>query len=115
MHSQLYLTGQLVADPELLQTKKGKLIVKLLLETEFIRQTTQGDFQPETVILPVNFFSREAEAVKDCRKGDFLTVGCHLYGTEFRATDGVVNHGVKIIADQVLQRATHQKEVYDGL
>jgi hypothetical protein len=42
--------------------------------------------------------------VKDCRKGDFLTVGCHLYGTEFRPPDGTVNHGVKIIADRILQR-----------
>ena len=110
MHSQLYLTGQLAADPELLQTKKGKLIVKLLLETEFIRQTTQGDFQPETVILPVNFFSREAEVVKDCRKGDFLVVGCHLYGTQFKVSDGIVKHGVQIIADHILQAPAIQKE-----
>ena len=115
MHSQLYLHGQLADDPEFSQTKKGNLIVKLLLETEFVRETTKGNFQAESVTLPVSIFSREAEAVKDCRKGDFLVIGCHLYGTEFRPSDGIVKHGVQIIADQILQVAPRQREAYDGL
>ena len=112
MHSQLYLSGRLAADPEFSQTKKGNLIVKSLLETQFVRETTKGNFQSESVILPVSFFSREAEPVKDCRRGDFVVIGCHLYGTKFRAPDGTVNHGVKIIADHVLHGAIHQEAAY---
>jgi single-stranded DNA-binding protein len=112
MQSQLYLTGKLVAQPELLQTKNGKTLVRLLLETELVRPTVQGGFQAEAVILPVSFFSREAETVKDCHRGDSLAVGVHLYGTEFKAPNGVVKRGVQIIADQILQGEALQKESY---
>ena len=112
MHSQLYLSGRLAAEPELRRTQKGTLIVKLLLETEFVRETTQGNFQPEGVTLPISFFSREADAVKDCQTGDYLVVGCHLYGTEFKAPDGTVKRGVQITADQVLQVTMRREGAY---
>jgi len=71
MHSQLYLSGRLAINPKLTQTKKGRLWVRLLLETELVRTSGQG-FQSETVVLPISLFSREAEAVKDLRSGDVL-------------------------------------------
>ena len=74
----------------------------MLLETELIRATSQG-IQSETVILPVSLFSREAEAVKDLRRGDPLTVGVHLYGTKFEGLDGAVKHGCQVVADEVLR------------
>src|SRR5215472_14025564 len=112
MHCQLYLSGRLAVDPEILRTRKDKLMVKVILETELVRPTTEGNYQSESVTLPVSFFNREAEAVRDCRRGDYLAVGCHLYGTEFKAPDGTVKRGVQIIADQILQGAAHQKEAY---
>jgi single-stranded DNA-binding protein len=116
MHSQIYLTGRLAVDPELRRTKKDKLMVKLLLETELVRPAAQGGFQSKSVTLPVSFFSREADAVKDCQHGDYLVIGCHLYGAEFKAPDRTVKHGVQITVDQILQGATRQKgEVYDGV
>jgi single-stranded DNA-binding protein len=113
MQAQIYLSGRLVAQPELSHTKKGKLTVKLLFETELVRPTAQGGFQAEAVTLPVSFFSREAEAVKDCQRGDYLVIGAHLYGTRFEAPDGSVKHGVQVVADQLLQRTTCMKEVYN--
>ena len=111
MHSQLYLCGRVAAVPELSTTKKGKPMVRILLETELVRATTPGNYQSESVPLPVSFFSREAEIVRDCQKGDFITIGCHLYGSRFEATDGTIKHGVHIIADQVLQGARSPKEL----
>jgi hypothetical protein len=87
MHSQLYLSGRLAVDPEILRTRKDKLMVKVILETELVPPTTEGNYQSESVTLPVSFFTRETEAVRDCRRGDYLAVGCHLYGTEFKAPD----------------------------
>jgi single-stranded DNA-binding protein len=113
MQSQIYLSDRLVAQAELSQNKKGKLIVKLLLETELVRPTTQGAFQAEAVTIPVSFFSREAEAVRECQPGDYLVIGAHLYGTRFEAPDGSVKRGVQIVADQILQRANRMKEVYN--
>jgi single-stranded DNA-binding protein len=105
VHSQLYLSGRLSANPELAQTKKGKLWIRLLLETELVRTSGQG-IQSETVVLPISLFSREAEAVKDLRSGDVLMVGCHLYGTKFEGSDGAVKHGCQIVTDEVLRAGT---------
>lgn len=105
MHSQLYLTGLLVGEPELSQTKKGHLQVKILLETELVRNSS-GSLQSETVVLPISLFGREAETIKDLRKGDFLAIGAHLYGTRYEAPDGRVSHGVKIVADGLLSTRT---------
>ena len=112
MQSQIYLSGRLVAQPELLQTKNGELMVRVLLEIELVRPAAQGGFQAEGVVLPVSFLRREAEAVRECQRRDSLVVGAHLYGTEFKAPDGTVKRGVQIIADQVLQGATRNEETY---
>jgi hypothetical protein len=87
-------------------------MVRILLETELVRATTPGNYQSESVTLPVSFFSREAEEVRDAQPGDYLVIGAHLYGTRFEASDGGIRHGVQIIADRILQGLTHQKETY---
>jgi len=101
MHSQLYLSGRLAGNPDLSQTRKGKLLVKLVLETSLIRETRPGDVQTESVNLPITLFSLPAEQVKDLQKGDPLIIGAHLYGTEFQTADRAIKRGVQIIADAV--------------
>jgi len=101
MHSQLYLSGRLAVNPEVFATKKNKPWIKLLLETRLVRETSPGQFQSESVILPVSFFSREAE-VKGLRRGDPLTVGVHLYGTRFESDSGT-KYGCQLLADQVFE------------
>jgi single-stranded DNA-binding protein len=100
LQSQLYLTGRLAGPPELGTTKKGKLWVKLLVETELVRQTQPGEFQTESVTVPISFFSRPAEQVKNLTSGATITVGAHLYGTKFE-NGGVTKHGVQLVADAV--------------
>jgi single-stranded DNA-binding protein len=90
MHSQLYLCGRLIGNPELGRTKKGKLWVKVLLETQLVRETRPEEIQSESVVLPISFFSAPAESVKDLKAGDALTVGGHLYGSEFKTDFGTV-------------------------
>ena len=101
MISQLYLTGRLAAAPEISQTKKGTLQVKILLATELVRNNS-GEFKAESVILPIACYSREAEALKELVQGDFLTVGTHLYGTRYEAPNGKVSHGVRLVVDAIL-------------
>jgi single-stranded DNA-binding protein len=109
MHCQLYLSGGLATTPELLQTKKGKLMVKLVMATALVRETRPSEYQTEEVTLPVTFFAGPAEAVKDLHKGAALTVGCHLYGTEFN-NEGVIKRGVQIIADVVFMPRTCSRD-----
>ena len=101
MISQLYLTGRLNSEPEIAQTKKGRTYARILLETEQIRSGPNGS-QSETITLPVVLFSRQAEAIQSSRKGDTVTIRCHLNGTRFETLDGTVKHGVQLIADTVL-------------
>jgi single-stranded DNA-binding protein len=102
MHSQLYLAGRLVAFPETAITKNGKDWIRLLLETQLVREVRAGELQTESVILPISCFSREAQAVKHLQRGDPLTVGCHLYGTKFRTPDGHTKYGLQLVADVIL-------------
>jgi single-stranded DNA-binding protein len=100
MTSQIYLRGRLSDNPELSQTKNGKLRVKILLSTQLLREKPPGEVQSESITLPVTFFSSPAEVVKELKRGAEITVGAHLYGTEFQ--DGnTVRHGVQITADVV--------------
>jgi single-stranded DNA-binding protein len=101
MISQLYLTGRLNGEPEIAQTKKGKPYARILVETEQIRSGPNGS-QSETITLPVVLFGRQAEAIRSSRKGDTVTIGCHLNGTRFETHEGTVKHGVQLIADSVL-------------
>jgi hypothetical protein len=99
-------------NPEIGATKKGRLWVKLLLATELVRSDGRsGGFQAESVLLPVSFFSLEAEAVRDLKAGDPLVVGCHLYGTRFESDAGI-KHGVSIIADTVLKSLASREEAH---
>jgi single-stranded DNA-binding protein len=104
--AQLYLQGRLLSNPEISETKKGRLMVRLLLATQLVRETRPGEYQTESVTLPVLFFSQPAEQVKTLKARDTLTVGAHLYGTKFESADGSVKHGVQIIADTVFFNGT---------
>jgi hypothetical protein len=101
MASQIYLDARVASNPESSQTKKGGLMIRMLVETVLVREHRPGDHQSETVTLPVTFFARAAEAVKNLRTGDLLIIGAHLYGSEFRSSEGSIKRGVKIVADAV--------------
>ena len=102
MTSQIYLHGRLSDNPELLQTKKGTLMVRILLSTQLLRETRPGEIQTEIITLPVKFFSYPAEQVKELKRGDELTIGAHLYGTKFENGD-TVRHGISLVADVVFR------------
>jgi single-stranded DNA-binding protein len=101
MHCQLYLSGRLTDNPEIGETKKGRLWVKLLVEADLVRETKPGEFQSENIILPVSCFSEPAETAKALQRGDQLTIGGHLYGTEFKPEGGMVKRGIQLVADYV--------------
>ena len=108
IQSQLYLQCRLAGNPEILETKTGKPMVQLLLVTQSVRESRPGEYQSESVTLPVLFFSGPAEQVKALKAGDQLSVGCHLYGTRFEGAEGT-KHGVKIVADAVFI-ANHERK-----
>jgi single-stranded DNA-binding protein len=108
MIGQIYLSGRLSGDPEFSETRKGKPLARILLEADQVRATPTGP-SVEPVTAPVILFSRQAEAIRSLRKGDFVTLSCHLNGTRFATPEGGVKHGLQLIADSVLW----EKEAYD--
>ena len=99
MTSQLYLSGTVASEPLVGETRKGRLMVRVLIKTDLVRETRPAELQSEQLTLPVTFFSTPAEIAKNLRLGDPITIGAHLYGTEFHNSDGAVKHGVQLIAD----------------
>jgi hypothetical protein len=103
MHSQLYISGKVAAAPATCVSKNGKEWIRLLVETRLIREPARGEFQEESVLLPLSCFSQEAVAVKHVQRGDWLVVGCHLYGTKYRSPDGqTTKYGLQLVADVIL-------------
>jgi hypothetical protein len=115
MHSQLYLSGRHLTNPEIGTTKKGHPWIKLLLETELVKGDGHSGLSAETLIVPLSCFGRQAEAVKDLKTGNTLTTDCHLYGTKYEGQDGT-KHGIQLVADAVyLDRKPPPKPLEDLL
>jgi len=103
VHSQIYLSGILASEPEVGTTRKGdKLLVKLLLETELVRQVRPNEFQAESMLVPLSCFAWPAEVARSLHRGDSVLVGAHLYGTEFKTDDGTIRRGISLVADSVV-------------
>src|SRR5215471_776966 len=100
MHSQLYFSGRLVSGPAIASTRKGAPWTRLLMETELVKSDGRGGLAQETIIVPVNCFGHQAEAVRDLREGDALTIGARLHGTKFEG-EGGTKYGVQLVADAV--------------
>jgi single-stranded DNA-binding protein len=98
--SSLTLLGT-VAEIEQSTTKNGKPWTKLLLEVKRYRQTTDTSGQDEVTFIPVNLFSKLADAAHEfLRVGDAVAISARVSGTEFsdRQT-GKVKRGVTLTAD----------------
>ena len=100
--SQIHIRGKLISEPEIGRTKKDKLLVRLLVEVELVRQPLPGEFQIETTFIPVACFAREAERAQSLHRGDTIFCGCHLYGTAYDLPDGRVKRGLQLIADYLV-------------
>jgi single-stranded DNA-binding protein len=100
--SQIHIGGKLVSEPEVSRTKKDKLFVRLLIQTELVRQPQPGEFQAERTFVPIGCFSSEAETAKALHRGDTVFAGAHLYGTSFDLPNGQVKRGLQLIADYLI-------------
>jgi single-stranded DNA-binding protein len=101
MASQVYIEGSVASDPEVGETRKGRLMVKALIRTQLVREIRPGEHQSEEVLLSVTFFSGPAEVAKNLRIGDHVTIGAHLYSSEWTSPEGVIKRGIQLIADAI--------------
>jgi single-stranded DNA-binding protein len=99
--SEIYLSGQLFAEPEIGRTANNEPSVKILLLTELVRKKS-GLYKIETTVLPISCYCQSADQAAHLRHGDRLVVQWHLFGTAFRPPDGSVRRGVQIRADELI-------------
>jgi single-strand DNA-binding protein len=68
--NKLLLTGNLVADPELIETKNGKNLVKVALANNDSFVTESGDRETVTSFVDLQLWGKSAEALaKNGKKG----------------------------------------------
>ena len=73
--NKLLLTGNLVADPELTETKNGKSLVKVALANNDSFLTESGDRETVTSFVDLQLWGKSAEALaKNGKKGQELFV-----------------------------------------
>jgi single-stranded DNA-binding protein len=100
--SEIYLSGQLFAMPEVGRTSSNEPSVKILLLTDLVRKKDLGLYQIENTILPIACYCQLATQAAHLHQGDRLVVAGHLFGTTFRPPDGSVRRGVQIRADELI-------------
>ena len=73
--NKLLLTGNLVADPELTETKNGKSLVKVALANNDSFLTESGDRETLTSFVDLQRWGKSAEALaKNAKKGQELFI-----------------------------------------
>ena len=98
--SEIYLNGQLFADPEIGRTANNEPSVKILLLTDLVRKKGPDLYQIENTVLPVACYGQSANQAMRLRHGDRLIVRGYLFGTTFRPLDESIRRGVQIRADE---------------
>jgi single-stranded DNA-binding protein len=108
--STIHLVGRLVKAPAISTTQKGGSMVKILLETESVRQTKQGPIS-ESQILPITAFGWAADSIAELSAGDKVMLSCRLQATEYRPPGGEIRRGVQIVAEIVAVPVARRKAV----
>jgi len=100
-HADLFVLGTLAEVPEQLQTKSGKLWLKLLIEIKTWKRGNNGEpGQEETTLLTINAFSKLAETARAyLQVGDPVALNCRVSGTEYKGNDGKIRRGTTITCD----------------
>ena len=98
--SSLILLGTVVGI-EPATTKTGKPWIKLSLEIQRFRPTSDTGGQDETTIVPVNLFSKLADTAGEyLHTGDAVAITARVSGTEYKdPKTGSVKRGVTLTAD----------------
>lgn len=88
-YNSAVILGRLVAPPEQLTTKNGKLFIKATIATSVYRQTADGKSEERTSFIPVTIFGRQAEVfLNHVHKGDMVHLVGRLDGNEWKTDSG---------------------------
>jgi single-strand DNA-binding protein len=96
------ILGRLVAPPEQLTTKNGKLFIKGTVATSIYRQNPDGKSEERVSFIPVTIFGRQAEVFLDhVHKGDMVHLVGRLDANEWKTDSGEKRLSLAFIVEQL--------------
>jgi single-strand DNA-binding protein len=100
--NQAILLGRLVASPEELTTKAGKLYAKATIAVSVHQRSADGASEERTSFIPVVIFGRQAEVFsKYVAKGDMVHLVGRLDSSEWKTQDGEKRLSLSFIVEQL--------------
>jgi single-strand DNA-binding protein len=101
-YNNAILLGRLVASPEQLKTKAGKLFIKATIAASVFRKAADGTGEEHTSFLPATMFGKTAELfLKYVQKGDMVHLVGRLDSTEWQGDDGKKRLSLSFIGEQI--------------
>jgi single-strand DNA-binding protein len=98
--NQSLLLGRLVAPPEQLKTKNGKLFLKAVIAVSVRRKNSDRDDEDRTSFLPVTIFGKTAEVfLKYVANGDLVLIIGRLDSNEWKSDDCKRNLSLNFVAE----------------
>jgi single-strand DNA-binding protein len=100
--NQAVLLGRLVAPPEELKTKSGKLFLRAVIATTVYSKSAEGVNEERTSFVPITIFGRTAEVFRDfVQKGDMVHVTGRLDSREYKTDAGEKKLSLGFVAEQL--------------
>jgi single-strand DNA-binding protein len=113
----VYLTGRLVADPELRYTQKGAPVCdfRIACSRRFKNRET-GEWQEETLFINIVAWQRQAEAANDyLKKGSAVLIDGNLRSRQWETRQGDKRSAIEVVARRIqfLDLPPKEEEVTD--
>jgi single-strand DNA-binding protein len=100
--NQATLLGRLVAPPEELTTKSGKLFIKATIAASVYQKNSDGTSEERTNFVPVTVFGRTAEVfLKHVYKGDMVHLVGSLTSNEWTTGAGDKRLSLSLVIEQL--------------
>lgn len=99
----VYLTGRLVADPELRYTQKGTPVCdfRIACSRRFKNRET-SEWQEETLFINIVAWQRQAEAANDyLKKGSAVLIDGNLRSRQWETSQGDKRSAIEVVARRI--------------
>jgi single-strand DNA-binding protein len=96
------LLGHLIAPPEELYSKAGKLFIKAIIAVSVHRKNADGQNEEHTSYIPATAFGKTAELFgKYVQKGDMVHLAGRLDSNEWKTDDGSRRLSLSFVVEQL--------------
>jgi single-strand DNA-binding protein len=100
--NQAIILGRLVAPPEELKTKSGKLFLRAAIATSVYQKNAEGVSEERVSLVPVTIFGRQAEVFcQYVQKGDMIHLVGRQDSREYKTESGEKRLSLGFVVEQL--------------